>query len=314
MSDDFIDFIETLKAQNTIRVVNSLQNVCQYDYSNYTPIELEKIILDMKPNSLKTIITICYVLSLYARYLKNDHLYQMVQSIDKNDLWIKAKPNASKKFISYSNYKDVYHDIGMYEELNSFYIRTLFRCIYEGIYNDDMSVLKNLRESDIHGNCITLREDNGNSYDLEVSTGLIEDLKELSMVNTWERKNRYGVFNIKTIGLHLDSCFKVEIRKDSSEYSYRYSYYRILRKIAKEYLEYNLLPLQLYISGIMYRITLKLKEYNISLEEAFTEQNRNRLVSKIISDELIKCNCNTEVRNFRQIVKGHLDVFSLSEE
>ena len=155
-----------------------------------------------------------------------------------------------------------------------------------------------------------MRDDAGYSYDMEVSAEFAIDLKELSKINTWERKNRYGICKIKINGLYSDSCFKVENRKDSSEYAYRYTYYRILRKISKEYLEYNLLPLQLYISGIMYRIGLKLKEHNISLEDAFSDHNRDRLVGKIITDELLRCNCNTEVRNFREIVKGHLDVFN----
>lgn len=311
MSDDFKSFVETLEAHNTIKVVNSLQAIGQYDYSDCTPIDLEQIILSMQPNSPKAIITICYVIGLYAKYLKDDRLYHMVQDINKNTLWLIAKPNASKKFISHSSFEEVCHDIDVYEDLNSLYHQVLFRCLYEGVYNDDMSVIKNLRASDVHGNIVILHEDNGHSYDMEIPNELANDLKELGSIDIWERKNRYGVFQMKINGLHSDSCFKVENRKGSSEYSYRYSYYRILRKIAKEYLEYNLLPLQLYVSGIMHRIGLKLQEYNISLEDAFADQNRDKLVSKIIADELTRCNCDTEVRNFRQIVKGHLDVFTI---
>ena len=204
----------------------------------------------------------------------------------------------------------MYHDIGVYEELNAFYFQTLFKCVYEGIYNDDMSVIKNLRSSDICNNIVTLHEDSGYSYDMEISSELSIDLKELGKVDTWERKNRHGVFQMKIDGLHPDSCFKVEKRKDFSEYSYRFSYYRILRKIAKEYLEYNLLPLQLYASGIMYRIRLNLEEQNINLEDAFEEHNRDRMVGKIIANELARCNYNIEVKGFRQLVKGHLEVFS----
>ena len=75
-------------------------------------------------------------------------------------------------------------------------------------------------------------------------------------------------------------------------------------------MEYNLLPLQLYVSGIMYRIRLQFEDNNIDLYDAFSDQNRNRLVSSIISKELDKCNYNIEVRNFREMVKGHLDVFN----
>lgn len=310
MSDTFKDFVETLKAPNTRKAINTLQALGEYDYTNCTLDDLEQIILSTKPNTPKAVITVCYVLSSYAKYLDNDHLYKMVQDIDRNAVWLKAKPNAAKRFISHSNFEEVYHDVGVYEELNSFYFQTLFKCVYEGIYNDDMSVIKNLRSSDVYNNVVTLHEDSGHSYDIEISSELSIDLKELGRIDTWERKNRYGVFQMQIDGLHPDSCFKVERRKDFSEYSYRFSYYRVLRKIAKEYLEYNLLPLQLYVSGIMYRIKLKLEEYNISLEDAFEDQNRDRIVGKIISDELARCNYNIEVKAFRQLVKGHLDVFS----
>ena len=311
MSDDFKRFVDTLETPNTIKVVNSLQAIGEYDYSDCTPVDLEQIILSMKPNSPKAIITICYVLGLFAKYLKDDRLYHMTQDIDKNVLWLMAKPNAPKKFISHSSFEEVYNDIGVYEDFNSFYYQTLFKCLYEGIYNDDMSVIKNLRASDVHGNVVTLHDDNGYSYDIKVSEEFANSLIELGSIDTWERKNRYGTCQIKINGLYSDSCFKVENRKDSSEYSYRFSYYRILRKISKEYLEYNLLPLQLYVSGMMYRIGLKLKENNIDLEDAFADQNRDRLVNKIVADELTRCNCGTEVRNFRQIVKGHLDIFTI---
>ena len=313
MSEDFKRFVETLQAQNTIKVVMSLQVIGEYDYSNCTLDELENIILSIQPNSPKAIITICYVMSLYAKHLNNHKLYQMIQDMDKNKLWAKAKPNASKKFISHSLFDEVYHDIGVYEEFNSFYYQTLFRCLYEGIYNDDMSVIKNLRASDIKGNVVELHEDDGNSYELQISNELANGLRELAMNDIWERKNRSGICHIKLSGVHSDSCFKVELRGRSDESSYRYSYYRSLRKISKEYLEYNLLPLQLYVSGMMYRIGQKLNEYDISFEDAFATHNRDRVVSGIIANELSRCNCKTEVKNFRQMVKGHIDVFKYLE-
>lgn len=310
MSNDFDCFIKTFDSPNTVKVVKSLCDIGKYDYSDCTPIDLEQIVLSLKPKSPKSITTICYVLSLYAKYLNNEKLYHMVQDMDRSAIWVIAKPNADKKFISHSRFKSVYHDIGVYEEYNSFYIQTLFRCLYEGIYNDDMSVIKNLRGSDIHGDVVELRDDNGCLYRLKVSEKLARDLVALSNISVWERRNRHGAYEISTKGLYEDTCFKVEIRDGSKENSYRYTYYRILRKVAKEYLEYSLLPLQLYVSGIMYRIDINLREHGISLEDAFAAKNKNRLVNKIISDELIRCNCNTEVKNFREMVRGHIDVFA----
>lgn len=311
MNDDFIKFVETLEASGTKRTALSLKAIGEYDYSDCTAEKLEEIILSLKPNSPRAITTACYVIGLYAKYLENDQLYEMISDIDRKVIWAKAKPVASKKFISHKRFKEVYHDVGMFEELNATYFQTLFRSLYEGIYSEDMSVIKNLKASDIHGNIVTLHEDNGNSYDLEISAELAEDLRELGKNNVWERRNRYGIFDMKIEGLHPDTCFKVEIRNNSSEYSYRFTYYRVLRKIAKEYVEYNLLPVQIFVSGIMYRIGLKLKEQNITIEEAFSEQNRNKIVGKILSEELTRCHYENEVRNFRELVKGHLDVFTI---
>ena len=311
MSEDFKRFVETLEAPNTIKVVNSLQVIGQYDYSKCTPDDLEQIVLNTRPNSPKAIITTCYVMGLYARYLGNEKMYQMIQELDNNDLWLKAKPNAAKKFISNYKFNEVYHDIGVYEEFNSFYYQMLFRCLYEGIYNDDMSVVKNLRASDIHGNTILLHDDDGHSYEINVSSELANGLKELSCVDVWERRNRSGVCRIKTTGVYNDSCFKVELRGGSDDTSYRYSYYRCLRKISKEYLEYNLLPLQLFVSGMMYRIRERLCKHGIALEDAFSIHNRDKIVKDIISEELTRCNCDTEVKSFRQMVKGHLDIFTV---
>jgi hypothetical protein len=309
MNGDYECFIDTIESANTKKVVSSLRVLGEHDYTDCSYEKLEQIILHTNPNSPKAIITACYVLGLYARYMKDNELYSMVQELNKISLWEKAKPNAKRKFISHSAYTKVCEDVDIYEDFNGFYQQTLIRSVYEGIYNDDMSVLRNLKASDINGNKVVLREDNGHTYELKISESLADDLRELGYLDIWERKNRYGICSIKTSGLYPDSCFKVENRKGSMEYSYRFTYYRIIRKIAKEYLEYNLLPLQLYVSGIMYRINQNLKEYDIKLEDAFSNQNRDKMVSKIISDELTRCNCNTEVRNFREMVKGHLDVF-----
>ena len=165
MCKNYDDFIGAFDSVNTARVAKSLSGIGDHDYSDVSPIDVEQIILSLKPNSPKAITTIVYIMSLYAKYLDNNELYNIVQDIDRNMIWSIAKKSASKKFISFSSYKDVYTNIDMYEDYNSFYIQTLFRCLYEGIYSDDMSVVKNLRASDINNNIVTLRKDNEDPYD-----------------------------------------------------------------------------------------------------------------------------------------------------
>lgn len=308
-------FIESVKVPNTTKVVRYVLRDTDVNIENYSPMELEQFILDLKPNSPKTIITITYVLGLYAKWLQdegivdNDNLYQMVQSVDKKLLWQKAKPNAKKKFISYEQYKRVLHEIGVYEDFNALYYESLFSCIYEGIYNEDLSVIKNLKKSDINENMITLHEDDGHSYKIKVSEKLASELKQLADIDVWERRNRFGVCKVDMRGAHKDSVFKIEDRRTASKTSFKFSYYARLRKITKEYLEYGLLPLQLYVSGIMHRIKLELEKNNISLEEAFADNSRNKMAHLIISKELMRCNSSIEIGNFREMVKGHLDSF-----
>lgn len=271
---------------------------------------IEQIILELQPTSIKAIITICSLIGSYAKFINNDKAYQTIRNIDKSLLWKEAKPNTTQKYLSHELYLNVVRDIGMLEETNALYHQTLFRIIYEGVFCGDMSVITNLRASDIHGNIIHLHTDNGYSYKMTLPEDLIKDLIKLSESDNWERKNRYGIYEIEMSGRYPDSCFKRENRKNNSDTTYRFGYYSKLRKIAKKYLEYNISPLQLFISGIMYRICLELKNHNISVEEAFSNKNKNRTVTKIIKKELSRCEYDIPVKSFREQVIGYLEVFT----
>lgn len=309
-------FIEEIESDNTKKVAKyALKNVND-DIENYNVMQLEQFIIGRKPSSQKEIVTVCYILGTYSKWLleqnltDNDNLYQIIMSLDKKLLWKKCKPNAKKKFISDEEYRRAIKDIAMYEEYNALYYELLFGCIWNGIYSDDLSVIKNLRSSDISDDgMIILHEDNGHSYRLKVPEKFAKDLKQLANVSTWQRPNRFSVCNVEMRGVYPDSIFKVEHRTTASNGSYRFSYYSKLRKIAKEYLEHTLLPLQLYTSGVMHRIKMELEKNNISLEEAFADNSRNKMAHLIIQKELIRCNSSVEVGNFREMVKGHLDSF-----
>lgn len=303
----FIDSIESLNSKKVAKF--ALKNVDE-DLENCSLIGLEQIILNKKPNSQKEIITIVYIFSSYAKWLGNDRLYQTLQSLDKKLLWKKAKPSAKKKFINFDEYQRIIKDIATFEEYNALYFELLFACIYSGIYSEDLSVIKNLRARDIQSDgMITLREDDDHVYKIKISDRLAKDLKQLSNINEWIRPNRFSLCHVEMKGIYPDSVFKVENRSTNSESSYRFSYYAKLRKISKEYIGHSLLPLQLYASGIMHRIKVELEKNNISLEEAFAQNSRNRTSYMIIEKELVRCNSGIEISNFRELVTGHLDLF-----
>lgn len=309
-------FINSIESSNSQKVAKYALKDINDNIENYNLMEIEQLILNRKPNSPKEIITVCYILGSYSKWLQeqnivdNDNLYQLVNSLDKKLLWKKCKPTAKKKFISGKEYHRVVKDIATYEEYNALYYELLFSCIWYGIYSDDLSVIKNLKKSNIDENgTITLNEDNNHTYKIKVPERLARDLKKLADINIWERRNRFGICKVDMRGVHPDSVFKIENRSSASNDSFRFTFYAKLRKISKEYLEHSLLPLQLYASGIMHRIKNELEKNNISLEEAFADNSRNKMAHLIIQKELIRCNSSIEVGNFRELVKGHLESF-----
>lgn len=310
-------FLESIEVKNTFKVMNFVLGNVNDNIESYSLMELEQFILDLKPSNPKAIVTICYVLNSYAKWLNEqgiksgDSLYRMVQSFDKKLMWKKAKPQAKKKFISYEQYKEVVDDIEKYEEYNTLYFQLIFRCVYEGIYNDDMSVVKNLRSSEIETNTVVLHEDDGHTYKLKISEKLAEDLKKLENIKQWERPNRYSVCKVDMRGVYYDSVFRIESRDTSSDGTYRHSYYARLRKISKEYIGYGITPLQLYVSGIMHRIDIELNRNDLSLEEAFADRNYNKTSYSIIEKELVRCNYKGEVNHFKDLVKGHIESFKI---
>lgn len=306
---EYIDSIESDNSRKVARHVFKRIDVNE-NIENYNLIQLEHLVLGANINSPKDIITIIYILSSYAKWLKNDNMYEILQSLDKKLLWKKAAPNAKKKFISYEQFERATKDIATFEEYNALYFEMLFSCIYHGIYNDNMSVLKNLRGNDIQEDgMVILKEDNGHTYRIKIPERLAKDLKQLSTINEWVRPNRFSLCHVEMKGVYSDSCFKVENRSTSSEDSYKFSYYSKLRKISKEYIGHSLLPLQLYASGIVHRIKDELDKNGITLEEAFAKNSRNRIAHMIIEKELIRSNSGIEISNFREMVKGHLSSF-----
>lgn len=317
MNDYIQEFIDSTESFNTRKVfMHVFKKIDANNIENCSPIQMEQLIIDSQQSSPKSIITTIYVLSSYAKWLQkqgvvdNDDILQILQSLDKKLLWKKCKKTAKKKFISHQEYERIIKDIATYEEYNALYFELLFACIYSGIYSEDLSVIKNLRRSDIQDNgLVTLREDNGHIYRIKVSERLAKDLIQLSTINEWVRPNRFSLCHVNMQGVYPDSIFKVERRTSNSEDSYKFSYYSKLRKISSEYIGHTISPLCLFTSGIMHRIKIELENNNITLKEAFADNSRNKTAYMIIEKELIRTNSNIETSNFRELVKGHIENF-----
>lgn len=305
MGREYGAFVDSIESENTAKIARSMSYIGEHDYNCVTPPMIDAVVLDMKPKSMKDITTTLYIMSLYAVHLGNKDMEYMIRSADRKLLWRMAKPNAPRKFISPSEFEDIYDSILKHEEHNAVYYASLFASIYYGIYSDDLGALKNLRASDINGTSVHVGD-----IVIDIPIELSRNLLSLADSNTWWRNNRYGAYKVSTKGLHDDSCFKVESRNGTTEYTYRYSYYRMLRKIAKEYIGRGLTPLQLYVSGIMSRLSKRLDDIGVTLEDAFSDNNKSRSVGKVIRDELDYSGYDIEVRNFREIVKGHIDTFA----
>lgn len=307
--EQYSQFISSLESDFTAEVARLKRDIGKFNFSNCTKNDIEQMILDMNPKSPRDISMISYLVRRYANFLGEDSVPKILDSICRSELWDRAKPNSPKRFISFAEYQTVCHEIMMQEHYNSFYKKVLFRCIYEGVYNRDLSVIKNLRASDIHGNTVTLRDDNGKTFVRCISKDLAEDLKVLGTVYVWDRTNGNGKFWVPIEGMHYDSCFKVENRGGDRDKRYRISYLRVLSEITKKYLQRKVSPSKIYISGIIHRIGIKLAKDGLSIETAFTEYKRNKQVLAIVIDEMKRSGYEYEVNVLREYIRGHLDEF-----
>lgn len=306
--DKYEDFLASVESDRSRSVYKSYSSLGEFDYTDCGYDLVVKAILSTNPKNVKAITTACNVLKKYAKYLGDTHLIRVVDSVDRKKLWEDIKPDKVQKYISHSQFEIICHEIEMYEEHNSLYYITLFMAIYDGIYCNDLSVIKNLRTSNIENDKILLTPDDRESYWFNVSKELIDNLRELSEESYWEQNARYGYIQNRLIGRYPDTCFKTVQRKGTiyEDYFYRTR----LRKISDEYVEYPLSPFNLFVSGLMYRVTEKLKENGISLQEAFSLHNRDKQVAEIVSGELVRCRYSNEVKNLRELVVNYIDVFS----
>lgn len=270
--------------------------------------QLENIFIQLGFNSFNSIINFRSVLKSYSVFINDKPFFNLIRKLDIYHILEITQGKMKHTFLSQSEFQDVYNSIGAYDEdtfyYNSVYYQSLFWAVYAGIFNDGLSVLKNLRASDIDGNIIMLRDDNGEEWELDIPEQLALDFMTLVNDSTWYRRNRSGVCKIQTEGLFYDSVFKVDIRTPNSKYSYSSTYYTMLRKIAVEYLGYTLAPKNLFMSGLINRIK---KQYGKS-DELFVEGIKisDPVLVDIFNQEAKRCHYSVAFWNFRQTILGRI--------
>lgn len=313
ISKQYQAFIDQADNKNTKSNIRRFSEIGNYNFDNPSKTQIEELILKLNPISMREISTITTFLTSYAKFLDNDKLKDVVSSIDRQELWKRAKPNATPKFVSYKQFCNVIKKLNPEDpdeefEQNTVYYRALFRAVYEGMYNSGLSILTNLRASDIHGTTLTLRPDDGESYDFEVSKELVKDLLMLADTHIWTRRSRYGgVCYVNIYGKYQDSCFKVETKHENANVLTGYLYK--LRKVTQVYFDYKVQPKQLFFSGIMHRIVQQLKINNLDVNEVFSNNNRNRDAIQIIEGELKRCGLNYTSNQFKEIVRSNMEMF-----
>ena len=308
----------------TLSVPDTIQNVMEkYAWigdlqPDISAEELIQIIIDNKPASKREITVMLTTAARYAKYCDNKNLLniiEQVREIGRGTIWDKAKPNAEQSFFTRKEFKKIMIGLNPNDpdegfEENTLYYRTLFWAVYEGIYNYDMSVMENVRASDININNrqITLRDNKDNVYIMnDMPEQLLNDLIICSKLLYWEQRKRgNGIARYDMVGKYPDACFKALSSK--ARQNLRAGYQAKLKKITTTYFDTKISPPHIYYSGIAHRIADRLAANDISIDDAFRSRNNAFLPVNIIRQELERSHYNKPVHKFKEIIDSHLEI------
>lgn len=191
----------------------------------------------------------------------------------------------------------------------------LFKLIYEGYYNSNLTKLYYLDIDNVLDDCIV--EEDGEIF--EISEDLSRDLHELAQTKHWYRANAHNTISCVPIHGRVEkSVFKVEkrpLRSDNSlsdDELFRDVMYRRLRTIFSDYFGDNsLTPNSIFISGIVQRVIDKAREFGYTERDVLVD-TLNKQLYNIFSEELERCHFNdidNAIRNIRYELKEYADCF-----
>lgn len=312
MKERYEKFLETIESPGLKRTAKSLTFIPEYDFENFTPQMLTDIIAQAKPVSERVVSSYLTVLTKYAYFLNRSDIVSIIHKFDRSVFWENYKTIA-KKYISNSDFEAFCVRIQTEEDHNILHLTSLVRSIYEGIYSDNLDVLINLKREDIRGNIVTLRPDEDDSYDFEITSRLANDLIELSKIDLWEHTNRFGTITRSPMeGDHIDSCFKMVVRGASERKFAINRHQSLFRSLAQKYIDYPIRPYDLYLSGIMHRIAINLHNEGLNMAEVFEKRSRNKRGFAIIQKELDRSKYKSDLQNFLVTMRGRVEMFEIT--
>lgn len=292
--------------------IDRINSVCDPDkVMEMSADELTDLLIQTQPNSITEVRNLKGSITKYAEFYGNKEFVKVAKQVDPLNVWVLYCESGTKKqrFISKHAFDELIQEFQMAGELNSEYRVALLRCIYEGVWSDDWSVIINLRGSDVHGNVVTVRPDGRESFDLTVSDELAESLVELSRMNYTERQNRFGMFSIQTFGKYHDTCFKLENRKDK-EIDRKQCYWRECKKVYDVVgFEPRIKPRQLYVSGLIYKVKEELEKNGIALEQVFVYKGRHKVGVEIVNKVMEQHGYPYSYVDLSKMVVGHVNSF-----
>ena len=312
----FIDSISDINTRSAYLYFIKLLDEHNVDLATITDKDsLIQTLLALKINNLNNSSTARSTIMNYARFTKNLELFNMIDSMTVNDIWNISKPYAKASLVSDDDIVqmcNLTHRITNGKE-NQLYISSLLKAIYEGIWEENFEVLANLRMSDVDSNRVKLTYSNGDCNYFSVSKQLLKDLKTVAAEKNWYRVNGQGSFGIPIEGKYEDSVFKVEHRNNANEDEiYMRVYRRKLIAITKEYANYSIAPMNIFMSGIINRVSVLLEDKGLLLQTVLI--NNHEIGISVIKQELQRCHCSMSYSAFKKFVCGHVFLCSSINE
>lgn len=308
--ENFVKYLEDYSPTN-IAFYNTCSDFFEKYGDNISEESICEYIAKKKYTTFKGVRRLLTLISAYGKSAGSKETVALAKNLDAKKLWSQTTA-PSNRFVSYAQFQDIYNSLDSDYAINGLYCRTLFLAVYEGVYSGTFDVLANLRASDIHGNVLTLRTDNGHVYDFEVSQMLADNLRELSRVKEWAIQKGDVWCYLDMTSAYDDSCFKVCV-KETLDKDISVSVRRKLRSLfGKTIIDFvhdkTCHPYQFYVSGLLHRITPTLKAEGLTISDAL-KAPYSQVAVKILRDEMTRCNDLSDVATLRTSMSGYLDMF-----